>query len=350
MTEALSRHDLPDAETICRMLRSPEIRESWLEISLIDLAGERRIPEAVPALVDKFQVDTDYMLEQCKEALAKIGDPEAARLIRAAYPEVPEHFQNYTTDVIGAIKHPESEDILLDLLQIEEDLTFRTFLCVGLCDLFSERGIEAVKSEIVAGYDTFYTTLEDHLLPVATALGIELPEADRWKARARGGGTSAREEARRDGATRPTFPGDAGEGDRPLREARGGRSPEATAPHRRCRPPHRRPRSDGPGRRSAATIPVPAAAARSTRSAAGSRVIPEVAARCQGRPARIMVIPSGGRDSRGEFAPGPRRSGLRRSKRGVAGRSRPPAGSPLRAGRRASCRAACAPSPSARRP
>ena len=181
LVEALSRHEVPDAGTICRMLRSPEVDNSWLEIPLIDLAGGRRLGEAVPTLVDKLHVDTDFMLERCMTALAKIGDPEACRLVRAAYPSASDTFKIYSSGLFGSIKHEESEEATFDLLRSERDPTFRTILCLGLCELFSERGIPAVTSEIESGYDTFFARLEEHLLPVLAALEIEHPEANRWR-------------------------------------------------------------------------------------------------------------------------------------------------------------------------
>ncbi len=181
LVDALARHQVPDDETLCRLLRDLEPEEGWLEIFLVDLAGERRISGAVPALVDKFRIDTDYLLERCLRALAKIGDPEASRLIRATYPTGDDEFKYFPPAVLGAIKHPESEDAILAWLETEEDLLFRTLLCSGLCELFSERGVEVVRKEIADGYETSYSTLEDHLLPVVEVLGVDLPEADQWK-------------------------------------------------------------------------------------------------------------------------------------------------------------------------
>lgn len=190
LVDALSRHDVPDADTVSQLLRTLEPDKGWLEIFLVDLAGARRIPEAIPALVEKFRIDTDYLLERSKEALVRIGDPEAVRLIRAAYPTAPEQFKHYTSEIFGLIKHEESEEAILELLGGETDPDFRTLLCLGLCDLFSERGIEVVKRVIAAGYDTWIASLEEHLLPVAEVLNVELPEAAEWKQR------RAREEAR----------------------------------------------------------------------------------------------------------------------------------------------------------
>jgi hypothetical protein len=182
LVEALAGHGVPDDETVCRLLR--ELREEWgwLEIFLVDLAGARRIRQAIPDLIDKFHIDTDYLLERSKEALARIGDPEASRRLREIYPAAEEHFKNYTSNVFGSIKHDESESAILALLESETDPTFRTFLCMGLCALFSERGVPVVIQEIESGYDSFLTTLEDELLPVVEVLGIELPQAPQWKA------------------------------------------------------------------------------------------------------------------------------------------------------------------------
>jgi hypothetical protein len=181
LVDALALHPIPDDETLCRLLRELEPEEGWLEIFLVDLAGERRISQAVPALVDKFRIDTDYLLERSLRALAKIGDPEASRLIRAIYPTGNDEFKYFPPAVLAAIKHPESEEAILAWLETEEDTLFRTLLCSGLCELFSERGVEVVQKEIESGYDESYTNLEDQLLPVVEVLGIDLPEAELWK-------------------------------------------------------------------------------------------------------------------------------------------------------------------------
>jgi hypothetical protein len=181
LIDALARHDLPDAATLCEMLRALEPEQGWLEIFLVDLAGERRIAGAIPALVGKFHIDTDYLLERSKEALAKIGGPESIRLLREAYPTASDHFKIYTSGIFGRIKLPESEEAILALLETEENPTHRTIMYTGLCDLFSRRGVEVVRREIESGYDRRWTSLEERLLPVAEVLGVELPEAERWK-------------------------------------------------------------------------------------------------------------------------------------------------------------------------
>ncbi len=181
LVEALAPYDVPDATTLCTLLYSPNNENGWLEIFLIDLAGERRVHETISILVDKFRIDTDYMLERCSEALAKIGDPESVRLIRNAFPNESWSYRLYTSSLLGKIKVQESEDAIIALLESESDATIRTNICFGLCKLFSRRGVDVVRQEIRKGYDSGLVELEEELLPVAHVLGIDLPEADEWR-------------------------------------------------------------------------------------------------------------------------------------------------------------------------
>jgi uncharacterized protein YecA (UPF0149 family) len=185
LVDALSRRDVPDNATICELLRSLQPDEGWLEIFLVDLAGARRIHQAIPALVDKLHIDSDYLPQQAGIALLKIGDPEAIRLIREVYPTANESFKNYCFEVLAGIKDQESEDAILEFLESDSnsEISLRTFLCLALCEQFSERGIEVVKRQIAEGYDHFIDSLEDQLIAVAKILGVDLPEAEQWRKR-----------------------------------------------------------------------------------------------------------------------------------------------------------------------
>jgi hypothetical protein len=114
-------------------------------------------------------------------ALCRIGDPEASRLIGAAYASAGSTFQNFSTGALEGIKHPQTEEVLLTLLEALPEAEFRTSLCLCLCKLFSERGVEVGRREIAAGYESFFANLEEELLPVLDVLGIDLPEAADWR-------------------------------------------------------------------------------------------------------------------------------------------------------------------------
>jgi hypothetical protein len=182
LIDALETCEEPTTATICEQLGSygPE-NGDWLETFLIDLAGARRLREAIPYLVEKLRIDADYLLEQSMYALARIGDVEAVRLIQSAWPAESWNFKNYAHNVLGSIKQSESEEAILALLETETDIGFRTCLCQELCELISERGVEVVRKQIRDGYDRLGFNLEGQLLPVAHVLGIALPEADEWR-------------------------------------------------------------------------------------------------------------------------------------------------------------------------
>ena len=181
LIKALGRSDIPNTGEVCSLLSSPELDEEWLEIFLVDLAGIRRMRGAIPQLVAKLHIDTDYLRERACEALARIGDPEAAQQVRAEFGGSPWGFKLYAAGVLGDLKHEESEETMLALLESEEDASIRTQLCFGLCKLFSLAGFDAVRREIASGYDRIMVCLEDELLVVGEVLGVELPEADEWR-------------------------------------------------------------------------------------------------------------------------------------------------------------------------
>lgn len=179
---ALAPFDVPDTDTLSELLAAEKSEFMWLEIFLIALAGKRRVAATIPLLVDRYRIDTDFMLQCVTESLARIGDPQAVRLVRAAFPNESWGFRNFSSAILGDIKHQESEDALLALLESEPNASIRTMLCLGLCKLFSKSGVEKVLGEIARGYDRSIDILEETLLPVAQVLGVVLPEADRWRA------------------------------------------------------------------------------------------------------------------------------------------------------------------------
>jgi hypothetical protein len=163
------------------MVAEEEPESEWLELFLVDLAGARQLADAVPALVDKLHIDSDYLLESSEAALARIGHPQAARLIREAWTDAEWDFCNFASGVLGQLKHLESEETILALLDTEEELDLRTMLCLGLCKLYSERGVEVVLQQIEEGEDEMTANLSHEILPVLDVLGIKHPRVPEWR-------------------------------------------------------------------------------------------------------------------------------------------------------------------------
>jgi len=183
LIEALATRDVPDAETLCRLLDDPDTAETWLEIYLASLAGLRRMPEAVPILITKFhQEEADYLVEEAMSALAEIGDPATIALLMAAYPESDWTFKCCAANILGDLKHPESEAAILELLKSETDSDLRTMLCVSLCELISAHALETGRKEIASGAVGTFRETASLILAVAVMLDQELPkEAVQWQ-------------------------------------------------------------------------------------------------------------------------------------------------------------------------
>jgi hypothetical protein len=182
LVDALARHDQPSIPQILAAIADAD--DHWLEIFAIDLSAARGVREAVPALIGKLRIETDYLCERAARALSRIGDPRAVEQIRSIYRSESWNFRLYASSVLAAIKSEAAEDALLALRRSEQDLSLRTWLCMGLCEQFSARGLDVVLRQIDAGYDESVASLEHMVLPVAAVLGVPLPDGRAWRAAA----------------------------------------------------------------------------------------------------------------------------------------------------------------------
>jgi hypothetical protein len=180
ITKELAGRNIPSNEEICQMLADPLAADSSLLEFVLELAGWRRLKSAVPIMIKNMESYGNYG-ETVASIFAQIGEPSVIAPLREMFSAADIDTRVGLSDVFGCIKHPESETAVLDLLDVEEDKTVRTFLCHSLCRLFSERGIEVVRKEIDKGYDDSIMALEEELLPVCDMLGVNLPELARWR-------------------------------------------------------------------------------------------------------------------------------------------------------------------------
>jgi hypothetical protein len=184
LVEALAQAAAPDVETLTDLLaKEPPDISSDLELWLVGLAGARRLRAAVPALVDKLGVGGLRYVSGCAgQVLPRIGDPAAVQLIRDRFHDEDRDFRAMAAEHLCYFRHPIAEEALLALLPDETDDFIRTELCLGLCQLFSPKALEVVREAVRDGYEIIRVDLEDELLITAEVLGIDLPEAERWRA------------------------------------------------------------------------------------------------------------------------------------------------------------------------
>jgi hypothetical protein len=180
--ELATRPDLSLEEIFNSLNRKfPEGYNGYDDVYLSVLAGELRLKEAIPFLLDNVRIDGDLICEIAVDALAKIGTEEVVREVRECFLKEPWHFRLFAQDVLGRIKLPACEEALIEILPWEEEIDIATALADCLCRLLSVKGIPMVKKFIDEGYERSLLSLEESLYINCIINGIDMPELKKWK-------------------------------------------------------------------------------------------------------------------------------------------------------------------------
>jgi hypothetical protein len=154
----------------------------WMEIFLVILAGEMRLPAAVPMLVEKLHIEGEIVWEECVTALAKIGTPEAAELLARDWVNEIWDYRLFASGTMENIHTDATVRVCLDLLPGEKDAGIRTNLARGLLGNYTFEGIEPVRDLIrKRQYDSQVMDLPRKLVAISTALEVTFPEFEFWK-------------------------------------------------------------------------------------------------------------------------------------------------------------------------
>lgn len=177
----MAPHAVPTEEEVVRLLSEyPDDRGDWQELFLIHLAGARGLRTAVPELIRRLPTGSEILLDESLKALARIADASTIETLQARFAQGSWSFKNYAIGVLSRIKIDESEAALIDLLDQEADPSVRSMLCMALCRIGSQRGIELVLAQIEAGFTDTLCQLTDEILPVSCLHSVELPQFDEW--------------------------------------------------------------------------------------------------------------------------------------------------------------------------
>jgi hypothetical protein len=155
---------------------------TWLEIFLVELAGEMRLEGAITLVVRKLHECGEILSEQCVEALGKIGTDAAAEAVTEGWLEAVWDYRLYATSALEKIHSDTTVRKCLELLPQDQDLDIRTKLADALLSQYAEEGIEPAR-EIVQrrAYDPASGDLMRKLVAVSTVLGVTFPEYPVWK-------------------------------------------------------------------------------------------------------------------------------------------------------------------------
>ena len=101
---------------------------TWLEIFLVELAGEMRLERAIPLVVKKLHECGEILSEECVEALGKIGTDVAAEAVTEGWLEAVWDYRLYATSALDKIHSDMTVRKCLELLPQDKDLDIRTKL------------------------------------------------------------------------------------------------------------------------------------------------------------------------------------------------------------------------------
>jgi len=182
LVDVLAPLDYPDEETVVRLLQDEGTLEFALNMDLITLAARRGYVRAIPPVLEQIP-DDDWLNETVLDWYPLYRSPEVMTTILENWDASGFFYRPTAAEVVGRMRLPESEEHLLRLLECEEDGDIREMILMELAALFSEAAIEPMIDE--ARHERSGMTVvwvPDILLPLADALGVELPpEADEWR-------------------------------------------------------------------------------------------------------------------------------------------------------------------------
>jgi hypothetical protein len=187
IVEALAR--FPDESTarLMELFAKEETRDRWLEVFLVDLAGELRHEPAAPHLLDIVSRDGDFVNERAAGALGRISSDDLVAQITERYPNATEPFRVYVPGALSAMRSSAAEAALARILPLlDDDLDRATFVADDLCDLATTVAYPGLVERVEDGrFAPWITSLDQHVLALAVMQGYELEWADECRQRRR---------------------------------------------------------------------------------------------------------------------------------------------------------------------
>lgn len=154
----------------------------WMEPLVVALSGEMRLESAIPLIIKKLKIDSDFLAEECMYALSRIGTDSVIEAVSEVFSDADSHFRSYASDVFRRIHSDLSVKRALGFLEKEGDYKIRTMLGMALLNNFAYDGLEAVRKLIIGGtYDPFITDLQEDLIIACTIMEERIPEYEEWK-------------------------------------------------------------------------------------------------------------------------------------------------------------------------
>jgi hypothetical protein len=159
--------------------------EGWMELFMVNLAGEMRLDAAVPHIVAKLldaEEEADLLFDQGEQALVKIGTDAAVEGAATLFAQGDLIQRMNACHVFEHVHSDLAVTKALELLPNEGDVTIKTTLAQALISQFAYEGIEPVRELVLSGdYDLGVTDLRRDLIAATTLMEVDLPENEAWR-------------------------------------------------------------------------------------------------------------------------------------------------------------------------
>ncbi|KKO20996.1 MAG: hypothetical protein DCC43_12465 [Candidatus Brocadia sp.] len=154
----------------------------WMTPLIVALAGKMRLTSAVPLIIEKLKIDSDFLAEECMFALSRIGTDSVIEAVSDVFSDTDSHFRSYASGIFRRIHSDLSVKRSLAFLEKEEDYGIRTMLGMALLNNFAYDGLEIVRKLIIDEiYEPFITDLQEDLIIACTIMEERIPEYEEWK-------------------------------------------------------------------------------------------------------------------------------------------------------------------------
>ena len=155
----------------------------WLDPSIIELAGEMRLQEAIPVLMERLHEEELSLVDAAITALSKIGGDAVVEAIAEQWGDWSDEWCEMVAEVMKHIHTDRSVQSCLEFLKEEEVPDVQIYLANTLLGHFSNDAIELVRALVLGDEDDLEPDQRDlryQLLAVATIMDVAFPEYDAW--------------------------------------------------------------------------------------------------------------------------------------------------------------------------
>ena len=159
----------------------------WLDPSIIELAGEMRLQQAIPVLMERLHEEELSVVDAVITALGKIGGDAVVEAIAEQWGDWSDEWCEMVAEVMKHIHTDRSVQSCLEFLKEEDVPDVQIHLANALLGHFSNDAIELVRALVYGDEDDLEPDQRDlryQLLAVATIMDVTFPEYDAWYAEA----------------------------------------------------------------------------------------------------------------------------------------------------------------------